>query len=173
MSKKNEYSSWPLGLLPKEWQRTELEQLRDSGYDWDDPRDAIELFEQKIADYAGCKYAVTVDCCSNGLFLCLKCLKATGTVTIPKKTYISVPMQIIHAGCDVEFEELEWSGLYQLKPLPVYDSAVRWTKNMFVGGNDALQVASFQLKKRLPIGRGGVIMTNNEAVYKWLKKSFL
>jgi dTDP-4-amino-4,6-dideoxygalactose transaminase len=36
-------------------------------------------------------------------------------------------------------------------------------------GNDALQVISFQIKKRIPIGRGGVILTDNEDAYKWLK----
>ena len=36
-------------------------------------------------------------------------------------------------------------------------------------GNDALQVVSFQIKKRLPIGKGGVILTNDENAYKWLK----
>ena len=37
-------------------------------------------------------------------------------MTIPKKTYLSVPMSIIHSGGKVEFEDLDWSGIYQLKP---------------------------------------------------------
>tara|TARA_Y100000296_G_C5159780_1_gene251156 strand:- start:673 stop:1380 length:708 start_codon:yes stop_codon:yes gene_type:complete len=172
MTKKEiSYSSWPLGRLPKHFHRPELDQLREAGYNWADPRDAISIFEEKVAAYAGCKYAVAVDCCSNGLFLCLKYLKATGIITIPKRTYVSVPMQIMHAGCSVKFEDIEWAGLYQLKPYPVWDAAVRWTKDMFRGGDDTLQVVSFQLKKRVPIGRGGVIMTNNENAYKWLKKA--
>ena len=165
------YSSWPLGRLLKEWQRPELDQLLESGYKWDDPRDIINIFEEKVATLAGCKYAVTVDCCSSGLFLCLKYLKAIGVITIPKRTYVSVPMQIMHAGCEVNFEDLEWSGLYQLKPYPIWDAAVRWTKDMFVGGEDTLQVVSFQLKKRVPIGKGGMIMTNDERAYRWLKKA--
>jgi dTDP-4-amino-4,6-dideoxygalactose transaminase len=28
---------------------------------------------------------------------------------------------------------------------------------------------SFQIKKHLPIGRGGAILTNDESAYKWLK----
>ena len=39
---------------------------------------------------------------------------------------------------------------------------------MYVG-NYALQVISFQIKKRVPIGRGGVILTDNEDAYKELK----
>jgi hypothetical protein len=30
-------------------------------------------------------------------------------------TYVSAPMQIINAGNKVTFEDLEWSGVYQLK----------------------------------------------------------
>jgi len=164
------YNSWPIGRPPKGWDRPELEAVRRAGYEWDDPRDIIEIFEQKMAKFAGCKYAVTVDSCSSGLFLSLKYFKARGIITIPKHTYVSVPMQIIHAGCKVNFEYLEWSGLYQLKPYPIYDSAVRFTKDMYVGEN-ALQVVSFQIKKRLPIGKGGVILTDSEEAYRWLKKA--
>ena len=53
-------------------------------------------------------------------------------------------MQIMHAGCKVKFEDIEWSGVYQLKPTRVYDGAVRWKKGMYVS-DDALQVVSFQL----------------------------
>ena len=170
MSKKINYSSWPLGKVPEEWHRPELNKIRELGYNWNDPRDVVKMFEQKVADFAGSKFGVAVDSCSNGLFLCLKYLKATGTITIPKRTYASVPMQIKHAGCNVKFEDLEWRGVYQLKPYPVYDGATRFTKGMYAGEN-ALQVVSFQLKKRLPIGRGGMILTNDEAAYEWLCKA--
>ena len=166
--KKIKYNVWPVGKLPKKWQRPELDQLRDAGYDWEDPRDVIEIFENKVAKFAGSKYAVAIDCCSHGLFLCMQYLKCKDTITIPKHTYVSAPMQIIHAGCKVKFEDLEWSGIYQLKPYPIWDGAVRWRKDMFVGG-DNLQVVSFQIKKRVPIGRGGIIMTNSKEAYNWLK----
>lgn len=77
-------------------------------------------------------------------------------------------MQIKHAGLKVEYEDLEWSGVYQLKGTSVWDGAVRWTKDMYVGG-DALQTVSFQVKKRVPIGKGGIILTNNEKAKNWLK----
>ena len=37
-----------------------------------DPWDLVELFEKKIANYSGSKYAVSTDCCTNAIFLCLK-----------------------------------------------------------------------------------------------------
>ena len=162
------YNSWPIGQLPKEWQRPELDQVKAAGYDWKDPRDVIGIFERKVAEFAGSKYAVAVDCCSHALFLSLRYLGARGTVKIPTHTYASVPMQILHAGCDVEFEDIEWSGVYQLKPYPIYDGAVRWRRGMYEGG---LYTVSFQLKKRVPIGRGGMILTNDANAYRWLKKA--
>ena len=169
MSNEIKYNVWPIGKLPKEWQRPELDDLEKHGYQISDPRDAIDIFEKKLANFAGSKYAVAVDCCSNGLFLALKYFRATGVVSIPSRTYVSVPMQIIHAGCQVHFEDYEWSGVYQLQPYPIIDGAVRFTKDMYVSGT--LHVVSFQIKKRLPIGRGGVILTDSEQAYKWLKKA--
>jgi dTDP-4-amino-4,6-dideoxygalactose transaminase len=171
---KYQYNSWPLGKLPKEFQRPELELIKQKGYDWKDARDAVDIFEKKVADFAGSKYAITTDCCTNGLFLSLKYLQiikeidSNTTITIPDRTYVSVPMQILHTNCNLKFRDYEWSGLYQLEGTRIWDSAVRWTKGMYVG-NDALQVISFQLKKRIPIGKGGIILTNDEKAAKWLK----
>ena len=41
---------------------------------------------------------------------------------------------------------------------------------MYLGGN-ILQILSFQIKKRLPIGKGGAILTNSKEAYDWLKLS--
>ncbi len=58
-----------------------------------------EEFEQRLADYTGAKYAVAVDNCSNALFLALKYENIEGQeITIPSRTYPSVPCEIIHAG---------------------------------------------------------------------------
>ena len=169
------YDSWPIGKLPKEWQRPELREVRKIGYKWEDPRDVVQMFEDTIADYAGCKYAVSCDCCSNALFMSLKYLESAGRlepnsiIECPSRTYVSVPMQIAHAGHRIKFVDMEWDGIYQLGNTGVYDGSVMFTKDMFMGGSDTLQCLSFQLKKRLPIGRGGMILTNDKAAYEWLK----
>ena len=156
--------------------KTELDLIKKLGYEWSDPREVIDIFEKKVADFSACKYAVSVDCCSNGIFLSLKYLQHIGEldgknkIIIPDRTYISVPMQIKHSGLDFEIEDVEWKGIYQLKNTRIWDGAGRFTKNMFVGG-DALQVLSFQIKKIIPIGKGGMILTNDEQAYKWLKLS--
>jgi hypothetical protein len=59
---KVKYTSWPLGQVPKELQRPELDRLKELGYNWSDPRDVINMFEEKVAKFAGSKYAVSIDC---------------------------------------------------------------------------------------------------------------
>ena len=90
--------------------------LEKEGYEIKDPWDVVDAFEDKVAKYAGSKYAVSVDNCTNGMFMCLKYLNAKGTITLPKKTYLSVPGLVIHAGCNIKFEDFEWSGVYKLDP---------------------------------------------------------
>lgn len=163
------YNPWPLGKLPDEWQRPEPNLVKEAGYHWQDPRDIVDIFEAKLAKFAGSKYAVVVDCCSNALFLSLMYRKIKGSlVRIPRNTYVSVPMQILHAGGVPVLFDTEWEGLYELGETNVFDGAARFTKGMYVGG-DALHTLSFQIKKRLPIGRGGAILTDSEDAYKWLK----
>ena len=172
--KKYQYNGYILGKVPVELQRPEIYELKKLGYKFDDAREIIDIFEDKVAKFAGSKYAVTTDCCSHGLFLSLRYIQMKGEyslgqpIIIPNRTYISVPMQIIHVGFKVEFEDYDWSGVYQLKPTRIWDSATRWTKGMYVGDN-ALQVLSFQFKKRIPIGKGGMILTDDYDAYKMLK----
>ena len=168
----SEYKSWPLGKLPPEFQRPELDQLKKNGYKFNDPRDVVTMFENKVAKFAGAKCGIAVDCCSHGLFLSLKYFKDVAKiksqdVRIPKHTYCSVPMQIKHVGYKPVFEDITWSGVYQLKPFPIFDGAVRWTEGMYKGG---YHIVSFQLKKRIPIGRGGMILTDDEEAAHWFRK---
>ena len=155
-----------------------MRELKQSGYEFSDPFDVIDIFEKKVAKFAGSKYACAVNSSSSGLFLCLKyywefrldlIFSCTfGPVKIPGRTYISVPMTIINAGYKVEFEDLKWKGIYQLKPYNIWDGACRWTKDMYVG-DDALQIVSFNIKKRVPIGAGGMVLTDDKKVYEWIK----
>lgn len=170
------HNPWPLGQLPVDWVRPEIEWARSRGFFKNDPREIVELFESTIAEFAGSKYAVSVDCCSHGIFLALQFqlnngrLKQNDILQIPSKTYVSVPMQVIHAGFKVEFVDLNWSGVYPIGNSGVVDSAGRFTKGMFLGGS-TVQVLSFQIKKTLPIGRGGMILLDDFDQYQWLKKA--
>ena len=142
-------------------------ELNKLGYEINDPWDIVDLFEDKIAEYAGSKFAIALDSCTNAMFLCLKYLKAKGEIKIPKKTYLSVPSLIIHSGCKPIFEEIEWSGVYQLNPYPIVDGATRFRKNMYI--KNTYHCLSFHRKKILPITKGGMILTDDENAKKWFK----
>ena len=130
----------------------------------------VRDFEEKIAEYAGSKYAVTVDSCTNAIFLCCQYVDIRGKeVTIPSRTYPSIPCSVIHAGGKVKFEDIKWKGTYQLKPFPIIDGAKRFTKNMYQKG--MFHCLSFHARKHLNIGRGGVILTDDESAMKWFKKA--
>ena len=108
------YNPWPIGELPDGFVRPELEWARINGFWNDDPREIVESFENEVAAYCGSKYAISVDCCSHGIFLALKMRNVVGNLEIPKHTYVSVPMQVIHAGCNPEFTDEEWYGFYEI-----------------------------------------------------------
>jgi dTDP-4-amino-4,6-dideoxygalactose transaminase len=136
------------------------------------PFKVVQMFEEEIAEYTGSPYAVSIDNCTNALFLVCKYLKVK-EVTIPSKTYLSVPQSIIHAGGEVIFDTTsevnDWKGIYQLKPYPVYDSAKRFTSNMYIPGT--FMCLSFHIKKHLKIGKGGMILTDNKEAVDWFRES--
>jgi len=132
-----------------------------------------------LAKYAGSKYGIAISSQTNAIFLCLELLKHEGimsegiTIEIPKQTYMSVPMTILNARMKVKFRDEKWSGAYKLqysryKPEQpeIYDSAVRITKDMYV--TNSLYCISFQYRKGIPIGRGGMVLTDSKEYYDLL-----
>jgi len=133
------------------------------------PFEIVAWFEEAVAEYAGSPYAISTTSCTEAIFLCCKYLDIEGKeVTIPKRTYLSVPQSIRQAGGDLKFEDLEWQGVYQLKPFPVYDSAKRLTSNMYI--KNSYMCLSFHHKKHLKIGKGGMILTDDKEAVDRIKK---
>lgn len=136
------------------------------------PYKIVQMFEEELALYTGAQYAVSLDSCTNALFLCCTYLKVK-EVTIPSKTYLSVPMSIIQSGGNVIFDKRSetnhWTGVYQLKPYPIYDSAKRLTSNMYIPGS--FMCLSFHIKKKLGIGKGGMILTDDANAVDWFRKA--
>lgn len=148
------------------------------------PYNIVAMFENEVACYTGAPYAVSVDSCTNALFLCLEWYKRKnqltdrpfygnspylGEITIPRRTYLSVPQSIMHAQFWPILEEVQWQGEYQLKPTPIWDSAKRFTSDMYRVGQ--MQCLSFHIKKHLKLGKGGMILTDDLEAVKWLKKA--
>lgn len=133
-----------------------------------------EDFELKLSDYTGAPFVVTLDNCSNALFLALYYEKIKGKyITIPSRTYPSVPCEIIHAGGKVEFESVEGKtikGSYQLKPTKVWDSALRFTSNMYMP-NTHMCISFTGPYKHLKLGKGGAILTDDYSAYMWFKRA--
>ena len=136
------------------------------------PYKIVRMFEEEIAEYTGSPYAISVDSCTNALFLVCKWM-GVSEVTIPSKTYLSVPHSITHAGGEVIFDKTpetnHWKGMYQLKPYPIWDAAKRLTSGMYVEGQ--FMCLSFHIKKLLPIWKGGMILTDNAEAADWFKKA--
>ena len=138
-----------------------------------------EDFEKLLSEYTGAKHVVTVDNMSNALFLALyyehyvnKSIK-TDTITIPNRTYPSVPCEIIHAGLKVGWEiskKETLTGAYQLKGSNIWDSALRFTHNMYIPNNH-MCVSFTGPYKTFKLSKGGAILTDNHNAYLWFKRA--
>jgi dTDP-4-amino-4,6-dideoxygalactose transaminase len=133
-----------------------------------------EDFEKALCDYTGAPYVVTVDNQSNALFLALYYEKVSGTeVTIPARTYPSVPCEIIHAGGKVKFTPVSGKtlkGAYRLEPTNVWDSALRFTAGMYIPGSH-MCISFTGPYKHFKLSKGGAILTDNHEAYLWFKRA--
>ena len=137
-----------------------------------------EEFEEKLASYCGSKYAVTVDNCSNALFLALYYEhnvkhRVSPTVRIPSRTYPSVPCEIIHAGLKVEFINLDTEtlkGAYYIEGSNVIDSALRFTSDMYIKGSH-MCLSFTGPYKHFKLSKGGAILTDDPEAYRWFKRA--
>ncbi len=131
-------------------------------------------FELELCRYTGAPFAIAVDNASNALSLCLMRENCGGVeIAIPERTYPSVPCEIILAGGRVKWIPVEGNtltGEYQLAPTRIWDSALRFTADMFRPGQ--LQCLSFTgAFKHLKLGKGGAILCDDEGDYHWFKKA--
>ena len=129
--------------------------------------DIIEKFEKEIAQFFGAPYAVAVDCCTHGLELCLR-LQDVKHFTVPKRTYLSVPFLASKLGITFDWKEELWQDYYYLGNTNIVDAAVLWKRNSYVP--DTFMCVSFQFKKHLSLGRGGIILTDSKKHAIMLKK---
>jgi dTDP-4-amino-4,6-dideoxygalactose transaminase len=141
--------------------------------------DITNEFERRLGEYTGAPYVVTVDNQSNALFLALyyehyvnKSIK-TDSITIPNRTYPSVPCEIIHAGLKVKFRQVEGrtiKGSYQLEGSNVWDSALSFTTGMYKSGQH-MCVSFTGPYKHFKLSKGGAILTDSEEAYLWFRRA--
>jgi hypothetical protein len=90
---------------------------------------------------------------------------------MPKRTYVGVAQAVLSAGGVCDFRDEQWSGVYAFKgmddagvrDLSVVDSARRFRSGMFYefGADNLLYCVSFHWYKHVPVGPGGMILTNS------------
>lgn len=148
-------------------------------------------FERAVAEYTGAPYCVAVNSCTMALLLsCAWWVKqqrvaafereqhAHLRVTVPKLTYVGVPMSVRHAGASVEFSDQLWEGAYQLYPSQVWDSARWFTYGLWQSLNNrtrctaakAMVCVSFHATKTLGIEQGGAILHGDAEADAWLRR---
>lgn len=130
----------------------------------------ITQFEKSLAEFFGAPYAVAVDCCTHGVELCLR-YKEAAYITVPKHTYISIPFLSEKLGISLIWKDEDWVDYYTVwsdDDTQIIDAAVLWGRDTYVPGT--FMNVSFQFRKHLSLGRGGVILCDNEEAAIELKK---
>lgn len=127
----------------------------------------VTEFESQIASFFGAPYAVATDSCTHALELCLR-YTGFNNITIPMRTYISVPMTCMKLGLNWNWKEEEWTDYYHIGNTTIVDAAVLWGKNTYLP--NTFMCLSFQFKKHLNLGRGGMILLQEKDDYDTLKK---
>ena len=171
------------------------------------PHAVTREFESALCAYTGAPYAVAVNSCTMALLLAVvwhlrtqplsttEVLTSSGhhamawdssrTINIPKRTYVGVPMSIIHAGGRPTFRDDVWSGAYQLKPLPVWDCArwftgdlyykVAWPYGCYTDERPqkatGMVCVSFHASKTLGDTQGGAILHDSPEADAWLRRA--
>ena len=126
------------------------------------PFDIVHEFEKRVADFFGAPYAVATDCCTHAVELCLR-YKKQQKICSPKHTYLSIPMLAYKLNIELEWDESYWTAMYEvndsLTPM-IFDAATLWRKDSYIP--DSYMCLSFQFKKHLSLGRGGMILLQNK-----------
>lgn len=165
------------------------------------PYEVVKQFERAVGEYTEAPYVVAVSSCTAALLLAVAWhLRRRGwkyrqwdekndcadparpEISIPRRTYLSVGMSIIHAGGRPTFRDEEWLGAYQLAPLPIWDSARWFTSGLFekvanaereVNKPDysAMVCTSHHWNKPLGIEQGGCILHNDPHADAWLRRA--
>ena len=169
------------------------------------PFKVVRDFEAALCDFTGAPFAVSTTSCTMALLLAVAWhlrddlemlqygLQGGGaewirkSIEIPKRTYVGVPMSIIHAGGRPTFRDENWTGAYELSPLKVWDSARWFSAGMyrgdfagpFVEGNvrytferdcaGQMVCVSFHWSKTLGIQQGGAILHDDPEADRWLR----
>lgn len=141
--------------MPKKWDTT----MTDFN--------VVTEFENQIADFFGAPYAVAVDSCTHGIELSLRD-GSYDRIVVPTRTYLSVPFLAKKLNIELQWSSEPWQDYYYIGGTNIIDAAVLWKKDSYI--DNTYMCLSFQYQKHLSLGRGGMILLDNEEDAKRLKK---
>ncbi len=127
----------------------------------------VREFEHEVSNFFSAPYAIATDCCTHAIELCLRLTKHNN-VTCPTNTYLSVPMTFEKLGLNWAFFHQYWKDYYYIGNTNIIDAAVYWKEDGYIP--NTMMCLSFQFKKHLNIGRGGMILLDNHEQYEQLLK---
>ena len=85
---------------------------------------------------------------------------------MPKRTYLSIPFLSKKLNIKMKWKDEEWIDYYFITD-DIIDAAVLWKKSSYIPNK--LMCVSFQFRKHLNLGRGGVILCPTKEDYYNLK----
>ena len=129
--------------------------------------ESIREFERQVANYFGSPHAVAVDCCTHAVELCMR-HQDVKHFSVPKRTYISIPFLANKLNIEFDWRDEKWKDYYYIGNTNIIDAAVLWKKDSYIP--NTFMCLSFQFRKHLSLGRGGMILTDNEQASIDLKK---
>jgi dTDP-4-amino-4,6-dideoxygalactose transaminase len=128
----------------------------------------IEDFEKIISEFFGSPYAVATDCCTHAVELCLR-YEQYNNILVPEHTYISIPFTAEKLGLKWDWQRnYQWRDYYYLGNTNIIDAAFLWKEGGYI--KNTYMCISFQFRKHLSLGRGGIILLDNKEAYDTLKK---
>ena len=126
----------------------------------------VSRFEVEIASWFGAPYAIAVDSCTHGIELALR-LTGADHITVPKHTYLSIPFLADKLNIKRTWKDEDWVDYYYLTGV-VIDAAVLWKPKSYIP--NTFMGVSFQYQKHLSLGRGGILLCDNQYDAAELKK---
>ena len=126
----------------------------------------VQEFEKEVAKFFGAPFAIAVDSCTHGIELALRYTNAN-KISVPKHTYISIPFLSSKLNIELEWRDEDWLDYYYVTDV-IIDAAVLWKQNSYIP--NTMMGISFQYQKHLSLGRGGILLLDDEDAAIEIKK---
>ena len=128
----------------------------------------VQEFERAIADFFGARHGVAVDCCTHAMELVLRDIDWHEHITLPAHTYMSVPMMLDKLRIPYSFNTQHWRECYDIVPGYLRDAATLWRAQAHQPRS--VTCVSFQFRKHLALGRGGMILLDDAVQAQRLRR---